>query len=218
MRRVVSLHSALASVTAAALVMVLLMTEVSGMQDAVSAHVDAVSAHVDAVSAHVDAVSAHVDANGRLSDVPAVPWNRVIVAMPDRGVQVFRPPVEAPVSDPFRLPDGPYGPGNRGIEYATDAGDVVRASAGGVVEFAGPVAGNLYVTLDHGGGLLSSYSYLSRMSVSQGDHVVRGDVIAFASGRPLHFSVRKDGEYVDPAAFIGVRRVRVRLVPVEPYR
>ena len=187
-----------ATVLAAVLAMVLLMAEASGAQDA---------------------VSAHLEVRDRLSGAATLPSNRVLVAMPaDRGVQVFQPPVEAPVSDPFRLPDGPYGPGNRGIEYATVAGDIVRASAGGVVEFAGPVAGNLYVTLDHGGGLLSSYSYLSRMSVSQGDHVVRGDVIAFASGRPLHFSVRKDGEYVDPAAFIGVRRVSVRLLPVGSYR
>ena len=128
-------------------------------------------------------------------------------------VLVFRPPVDAPVSDPFRMPDGPYGPGNRGIEYATSPGDAVRAGAEGVVSFAGPVAGNLYVTLDHGGGLLSSYSYIDRVSVAHGDSAGRGDVIGFTGETPLHFSVRIDGSYVDPAAFIGVRRVSVRLLP-----
>ena len=126
---------------------------------------------------------------------------------------VFRPPVDAPVSDPFRPPDGPYGAGNRGIEYDTRPGEVVRAAAGGTVSFAGPVAGELYVTLDHGGGVLSTYSYLERISVRVGADVMQGEVVGI-SGEILHFSVRVDGAYVDPDAFIGVRRVRVRLVPL----
>ena len=126
---------------------------------------------------------------------------------------MFRPPVEAPVTDPFRSPDSPYGPGNRGIEYDTEPGDVVRAAAFGTVKFAGAVAGTLHVTVDHGGGLLSSYSYLSRISVRVGANVARGAVIAIA-GERLHFGVRLDGAYTDPDTFIGVRRVRVRLVPL----
>lgn len=125
---------------------------------------------------------------------------------------VFKPPVDAPVSDPFRMPDNPYGAGNRGVEYATDVGDTVHASASGRVRFAGPVARELYVTLDHGGGLLSSYSYLKRVNVSQGDTVAQGDVVGLASERYLHFSVRLNGEYVDPASYLGVRQLRVRLV------
>lgn len=126
---------------------------------------------------------------------------------------VFRPPVDAPVADPFRAPEDPYGPGNRGIEYNTDPGDLVRAAASGTVRFAGPVAGALHVTLDHGGGLLSSYSYLQRISVRTGIAIARGAVIGVA-GERLHFGVRLHGDYTDPAALIGQRRVRVRLVPL----
>ena len=133
----------------------------------------------------------------------------------DRDRPVFRPPVDAPVIDPFRPPETPYGPGNRGIEYGTEPGDVVRAAASGTVEFAGAVAGTLHVTVDHGGGLLSSYSYLQRVSVRIGADVARGAVIGIA-GERLHFSVRLDGGYTDPGTFIGVRRVRVRLVPFRP--
>lgn len=132
----------------------------------------------------------------------------------DQTGPVLRPPVDAPVSDPFRAPENPYGPGNRGIEYATSPGEVVRATAAGTVVFAGPVAGELYVTVDHGGGLLSSYSYLSRFAVTKGAEVAQGDVIGFAGERYLHFSVRIEGEYVDPASFVGVRRVTVRLIPL----
>ena len=126
----------------------------------------------------------------------------------------FRPPVDAPVTDPFRPPESPYGPGNRGIEYDTEPGNLVRAAASGSVKFAGAVAGTLHVTVDHGGGLLSSYSYLQRISVRVGANVARGDVIGIA-GERLHFSVRLEAVYTDPDTFIGVRRVRVRLVPFQ---
>ena len=130
---------------------------------------------------------------------------------------VFRPPVDAPVVDPFRPPEDPYGAGNRGVEYDTTPGDLVRAAAAGTVAFAGAVAGSLYVTLDHGGGVVSTYSYLQRISVRAGAEVAQGQVIAIA-GERLHFGVRVDGSYADPARFIGVRRVRVRLVPLPPWR
>ena len=135
----------------------------------------------------------------------------------DGGRLVFRPPVDAPVVDPFRPPENPYGPGNRGVEYDTEPGDVVRAAAAGTVVFSGAVAGSLYVTLDHGGGVLSTYSYLQRISVRAGADVAAGQVIAIA-GERLHFSVRVDGSYADPAGFVGVRRVRVRLVPLRSWR
>lgn len=126
---------------------------------------------------------------------------------------VFRPPVDAPVADPFRSPDDPYGSGNRGIEYDTEPGDVVRAAAAGTVVFSGAVAGSLHVTIDHGGGVVSSYSYLLRVSVRVGGRVSQGQVVAIAGDR-MHFGVRVDGSYVDPATLIGVPRIRVRLVPV----
>lgn len=126
---------------------------------------------------------------------------------------VFRPPVEAPVSDGFRPPENPYGPGNRGIEYDTGPGDLVRAAAAGTVSFAGAVGGSLYVTVDHGGGLNSTYSHVQRIAVRAGARVAAGQVIAVA-GERLHFGVRRDDAYLDPDAFIGVRHVRVRLVPV----
>ena len=161
----------------------------------------------------------------RLASAIAVVAAAVVSAAPaaadHRGdALVFRPPVDAPVTDPFRPPQDPYGPGNRGVEYDTEPGDVVRAAAAGTVVFSGAVAGSLYVTVDHGGGVVSTYSYLQRISVRTGTQVAQGQVIAIA-GERLHFSVRVNGSYADPAGFVGVRRVRVRLVPLgswRPYR
>lgn len=125
---------------------------------------------------------------------------------------VLTPPVDAPVLDPFRAPTRPYGPGNRGIEYDTDEGDPVRAAAGGVVVFAGAVAGTLHVTIAHGGGMLSSYSFLDRVLVGRGDTLSRGQRLGVAAST-FHFGVRIDGAYVDPASLMGTMVVEVRLVP-----
>ncbi len=127
--------------------------------------------------------------------------------------RVFRPPVDADVFDPFRPPPNPYGPGNRGIEYDTLPGQLVLAAASGTVSFAGQVASELHVTVDHGNGLLSSYSYLASINVQRGEHVKQSQVVGTTGSKRLHFGVRLDGEYVDPADFFGVPRVVVRLVP-----
>ena len=125
---------------------------------------------------------------------------------------LFRRPTPAPVLDPFRLPDGKYGPGNRGIEYDTGDLDRIVAAARGTVVFAGPVAGSLFVTVDHGDGLESSYGFVGHILVREGQEVSDGDLVALSDG-PFHFSVRLHGEYVDPEPLFGSRRVVVRLVP-----
>ena len=160
------------------------------------------------------------DARRLLGPVVAMVLTASLLAPPAGASQgderpVFRPPVDAPVADPFRPPGDRYGPGNRGLEYDTETGDVVRAAAAGTVVFSGVVAGSLHVTIDHGGGVVSSYSHLLRTTVRAGARVSQGQVIAVA-GEGLHFGVRVNGNYVDPATLIGVRRIRVRLVPAPP--
>lgn len=124
----------------------------------------------------------------------------------------YRPPVDAPVVDPFRLPDGPYGAGNRGLEYATGPGTPVRAIGEGLVVFAGAVAGTLHVTVLHPDGLRSSYSYLAEIDVSVGRRVVRGEIVGRAGAR-LHLGVRGGGTYLDPATLFAP--TGVHLVPVD---
>ena len=127
----------------------------------------------------------------------------------------FIPPVDAPVRDPYRPPSTPYGPGNRGIEYATEPGTPVRASAHGVVAFAGLIAHERYVSIDHAGGIRTTYSYLATITVDAGARVEQGEVLG-AAGDRLHFGARRYGVYIDPASLFGaaVAPVRARLVPV----
>src|SRR2546427_4550471 len=68
----------------------------------------------------------------------------------------YRPPVDAPVDDGFRPPATPWGPGNRGIDYATAPGAPVHAAAAGEVVFAGQVGGSLHVVVLHADGIRTS--------------------------------------------------------------
>lgn len=125
---------------------------------------------------------------------------------------VYRPPVAAPLVDGFRLPSGPYGSGNRGLEYATEPGTPVGAIGPGRVVFAGPVAGVRAVTVLHPDGLRSSYSPLAEVRVDVGAAVTAGQAVG-RSGPRLHLGVRSGAAYLDPAALFATG-LRPHLVPV----
>ena len=130
------------------------------------------------------------------------------------GTSPYVPPVDAPVLDPFRPPTSPYGAGNRGLEYATPAGTLVRASAEGQVTFAGSVAGSRHVTLLHADGVRTTYSFLARVDVVVGQRVEQSDVVGLTAGA-LHLGARRGDSYFDPASLFGTGTTRVRLVPFD---
>lgn len=132
-------------------------------------------------------------------------------------------PVLGPVIGAFEPPETPFGAGHRGIDIAAPIGTRVVAPDAGVVAFAGKVGGELFVTLDHGAGVTSTYSWISAALVRKGDVVARGATIARTGrGHPgsavphLHFGVRRDGTYLDPLAFLAPMSVSgfIRLAPL----
>ncbi len=121
-------------------------------------------------------------------------------------------PVSGRIVEAFGAFDQPYGPGNRGLDYAVGRGDVVSAAGPGIVAFAGPVAGRLFVTIQHRDGLRSSYSFLSRIDVRVGDSVAAGAPLGLTSDR-FQLGMRRGSTYIDPAPLLGRRLVvRARLV------
>ena len=131
-------------------------------------------------------------------------------------VIVYRPPVDAPVSDPFRRPGHTYGAGNRGLTYDVAPGAIVRASAAGIVVFAGAIGVDRFVTIAHADGWTTTYSFLDGIGVAAGDPVAAGAPIASAT-TGFHFGVRDgpshlDPAYLDPAGVFAVPSVAVRLV------
>lgn len=101
---------------------------------------------------------------------------------------------------------GPAYRGHWGVDFAVDDGTMVRAVSAGTVTFAGTVVDNLAVTVDHGGSVRTSYSFLSQIFVVAGTRVEAGDRLGrsgMAHGQPgLHFSLRVGSDYRDPLALL----------------
>ena len=120
----------------------------------------------------------------------------------------FAPPVDGALVAHFEAPVRKWGSGHRGIDFAAAPGTAVRAAAPGRVAFAGSVAGTLAVTIDHG-ELQTTYSALSAVEVSAGEHVERGYWIGASgeahagAGAGLHFGVKAGETYLDPSGFLG---------------
>lgn len=98
------------------------------------------------------------------------------------------------------------GGGHDGLDIAVKVGDMVRASANGMVvrvDNNHPRFGR-FVVIEHGRGWLSAYGHLARATVTKGEIVKSGERIGIAGDagqatRPeLHFEILLDDEEVDP--------------------
>lgn len=115
-------------------------------------------------------------------------------------------PTIGPVLRVYDPPATTYGAGHRGIDIACSRGAPILAVASGVVTFAGSVGGQRYVTVDHGIGTSSTYSYLDAVLVRKGALVVTGTPVgSCGSGHAgstiphVHLGVKRpDGSYEDP--------------------
>lgn len=109
-------------------------------------------------------------------------------------------PSDVLIVAPF-APIGRYA-GHWGVDIAMSAGSDVAVVGPGIVSFAGPVAGRRSVTVDHGGGIRTSYSYLAGVAVAAGQVVGVGATVGTVgvhSGRgAFHLSLRIGSTYVDP--------------------
>jgi murein DD-endopeptidase MepM/ murein hydrolase activator NlpD len=131
-------------------------------------------------------------------------------------------PVEGPVIRGFDPPDQPYGTGHRGIDIGATTGTPVRSAQGGVVAFAGPIGGSLFVSIDHADGIRTTYSWLSSVAVSRGQDVLRGEIVGTTGGghpgvEPphLHFGARLGDTYIDPMTLLEPRSL-VGLIHLAP--
>jgi murein DD-endopeptidase MepM/ murein hydrolase activator NlpD len=96
-----------------------------------------------------------------------------------------------------------------GLDVGADYGTVINAADRGMVIFAGWYGGyGNAVIIDHGGGLTTLYGHTSELYVAEGQEVQRGQAIAavgstgLSTGPHLHFEVRREGDPVDPVAFL----------------
>ncbi len=139
-----------------------------------------------------------------LVGLPQAPAGAVVAET--RNPVVYLPPVDAPLTDRFRAPATPYGPGNRGVDYATVDQQSVTAAAAGEVTFAGSVGNDMHVVVLHDDGIRTSYSFLASADVRRGDKVEQGQRLGTAQASGLHFGARAGEEYIDPLTLVGPGR------------
>lgn len=114
---------------------------------------------------------------------------------------------------PFDPPTSPYGPGHRGVDLAAAPGQPVLAAAEGRIVHAGTVAGIGVVSIQHDGGLRTTYEPVRASpedGVTPGTRVTSGERIGTVAGHHagcptvacLHWGVRRGEEYLDPLEFV----------------
>lgn len=93
-----------------------------------------------------------------------------------------------------------------GLDIGAGYGSTIVAAAAGTVVSAGWRGGyGNCVVIDHGGGISTLYGHMSKISVSDGQRVARGQKLGavgatgLATGPHLHWEVRVNGRPVDPA-------------------
>ncbi|MGD9562642.1 MAG: M23 family metallopeptidase [Pyrinomonadaceae bacterium] len=96
-----------------------------------------------------------------------------------------------------------------GMDIDGERGDTVIAPAGGTVTEAGWKGGyGQMIEIDHGNGLKTRYGHLSKIEVSAGDTLSRGQLIAYvgstgrSTGPHLHYELRLNDRPINPRRFL----------------
>ncbi|MDE3163456.1 MAG: M23 family metallopeptidase [Acidobacteriota bacterium] len=124
----------------------------------------------------------------------------------------FQAPVRAEATDSFgtrRVFNGELASIHKGMDFRARSGTRIVADNAGTVVLARPLyyEGNC-VILDHGLGLFTMSMHLSRIRVREGQHVRQGQLLGLSgatgrvTGPHLHWAVRWEGAYLDPAKLL----------------
>lgn len=98
---------------------------------------------------------------------------------------------------------------HQGIDIGAPTGsNIVAAAAGEVVTSTYSYSAGNYVMISHGGGVYTVYMHASKLLVSAGETVKKGQTIAkvgstgYSTGPHLYFGIRVNGTYVDPSQYV----------------
>jgi murein DD-endopeptidase MepM/ murein hydrolase activator NlpD len=120
-------------------------------------------------------------------------------------------PVSGPITSPYGVRENPFGgkAHHAGVDISAREGTPVKASADGIVSFAGWTKGSGYVVvLEHGCGFTTIYAHNKKNQVKVGQRVSRGETIAQvgstgnSTGPHLHYEVLQKGRNVNPKNFL----------------
>ncbi|MBS0482663.1 MAG: M23 family metallopeptidase [Proteobacteria bacterium] len=143
------------------------------------------------------------------SPSPAAASTDIPAELDDTAAPALRWPVAGKVRRGFvaKVADKPW---HDGIDVLAAKGTAIRAAAAGRVIYAGegPKEYGLTVILYHGGRWTTTYSYLDKITVRDGDSVKAGERIGLngqtgLAGEPqLHFEIRRNRVPLDPARYL----------------
>ncbi|WP_167389310.1 murein hydrolase activator EnvC family protein [Corynebacterium amycolatum] len=126
-------------------------------------------------------------------------------------------PVHGKVLRDYTPPEKRWQPGHRGVDLNASPGQPIRASAPGVVHFAGSIAGMTSVSIMHADGIRTTYQPIDT-ALEKGDHVAAGQVIGHLvvnAKHPepgLHWGALRGKDYLNPLDLIQRRPIVLKPV------
>ncbi|WP_379548477.1 M23 family metallopeptidase [Qipengyuania sp. DSG2-2] len=141
------------------------------------------------------------------SGSPTAPAPTTTVSVPSR-----MPLDDARLTSGYGMRTHPVTGGRRahkGIDLAAPTGTPVYATADGTVERANWFSSyGKFIKIDHGASMETRFAHLSKIFVSAGDRVKKGQLIGHvgstgrSTGPHLHYEVRIDGKAVNPMPYM----------------
>ena len=120
-------------------------------------------------------------------------------------------PIRGWISSAFGFRRHPYDGSFRlhtGIDIAAEPGTPVRAPGDGTILYTGKTPGyGKSVVIDHGYGIRTLFAHNSKIFVTTGNHIKRGEIIAEvgstgqSTGPHLHYEIRKFNHPINPMTF-----------------
>lgn len=99
---------------------------------------------------------------------------------------------------------------HNGIDWANRVGTAIKASMAGTVVHVESQIGNYgrFVIIQHPRGFQTLYAHMDSINVTRGEYVSQGEIIGRmgntgrSTGPHLHFSLIRNGNFVDPSAYL----------------
>jgi len=137
-------------------------------------------------------------------------------------------PVPGPIGSRYGMRRHPilrYKRMHAGVDYRARYGTPIVAPTDGRVTSAGRMGGcGNAVKLSHEGGLGTKFCHMSRIAVSRGQYVKRGQIIGYvgstglSTGPHLHYEMYRGGRHIDPLSVRYVTRAQLSGAELQRFR
>ena len=124
-------------------------------------------------------------------------------------------PVAGTLSSPYGYRNHPVHEEKKfhtGVDISIPSGSPVKATANGIVSFAGwTERSGIVVVVEHGHGFSTAYAHNRKALVRVGQHIARGEAIAqsgstgVSTGPHVHYEIWRNGRHTDPIGFLARR-------------